>query len=51
MAEFLNKTFIKLRIECNLLTITRDNATNNETLVFKLFFLLAEKYPIYPGKY
>ncbi|KAJ6037739.1 hypothetical protein N7444_008484 [Penicillium canescens] len=35
---------VELRIEEKLLTITADNASNNETLVSELYFHLLEKY-------
>jgi hypothetical protein len=45
MAELLSKTLAELNIECKLLTITEDNATNNEILMSELYFRLAEKFP------
>ncbi|KAJ6038619.1 hypothetical protein N7460_007336 [Penicillium canescens] len=44
MAETLQKMLVELRIEEKLLTITADNASNNETLVSELYFHLLEKY-------
>ncbi|KAJ5202977.1 hypothetical protein N7449_005056 [Penicillium cf. viridicatum] len=40
MAETLQKMLVELRIEEKLLTITADNASNNETLAFELYFNL-----------
>jgi hAT family protein len=44
MAETLQKMLVELRIEEKLLTITADNASNNETLASELYFNLSEKY-------
>ncbi|GCB25878.1 putative AC transposase [Aspergillus awamori] len=44
MAEVLQKTLEELQIEEKLLTITADNASNNETLLSELYFNLAEKH-------
>jgi hypothetical protein len=44
MAELLQKMLSELQIEQKLLTITADNATNNESLVSELYFNLKEKY-------
>ncbi|KAJ5318500.1 hypothetical protein N7476_004920 [Penicillium atrosanguineum] len=44
MAETLQKMLVELQIEEKLLTITADNASNNETLVSELYFNLLEKY-------
>lgn len=44
MAETLQKMLVELRIEEKLLTITADNASNNETLASELYFNLLEKY-------
>lgn len=43
MAEILQRTLVELQIE-KLLTITADNASNNETLVSELYFNMLEKY-------
>jgi hypothetical protein len=43
MADMLQKTLAELRIEHKLLTITADNAANNETLVSELYFHLQEQ--------
>ena len=45
MAELLNKTLIELKIKYKLLTIIKNNTTNNETLVTELFYYLAKKFP------
>ena len=44
MAETLQKMLIELRIEDKLLTITADNASNNETLASELYLNLLEEY-------
>jgi hypothetical protein len=44
LAEVLQKMLVELQIEEKLLTITADNASNNETLASELYFNLAEKY-------
>ncbi|KAL3262695.1 hypothetical protein ABHI18_002508 [Aspergillus niger] len=44
MAEVLQKTLEELQIEEKLLTITADNASNNETLLSELYFNVAEKH-------
>jgi hypothetical protein len=44
MAERLQRMLAELQIENKLLTITADNASNNETLASELYFNLTEKY-------
>jgi hypothetical protein len=44
VAEMLHTTLEELGIEGKILTITADNATNNESLVSELFFSLKEKF-------
>jgi hypothetical protein len=44
MAEMLHTTLEELGIEGKILTITADNATNNESLISELFFSLKEKF-------
>ncbi|CEL08111.1 hypothetical protein ASPCAL11264 [Aspergillus calidoustus] len=44
MAELLQSMLSELQLEDKLLTITADNASNNETLASELYFNLAEKY-------
>ncbi len=44
MAELLSITLEELQIESKLLTITADNAGNNETLMSELYFNLIEKF-------
>lgn len=43
IAEILHITLAELRIEHKLLTITADNATNNESLLSELYLNLTEK--------
>ena len=43
MAETLQKMLVELRIEEKLLTITANNASNNETLASELYFNLLEE--------
>lgn len=43
IAEILQKLLMELRIGHKLLTITADNASNNETMMSELFFGLQEK--------
>lgn len=44
MTERLWNMLAELQLEKKLLTITADNASNNETLASELFFNLSEKY-------
>lgn len=44
MAEVLQRLLTELRIEHKLLTITADNATNNECLLSELYLNLTEKF-------
>lgn len=44
MAETLQRMLVELQIEEKLLTITADNASNNETLVSELYFNMLEKH-------
>lgn len=44
MAELLQNTLEELQIEQKLLTITADNAANNESLVSELFFNITDKF-------
>jgi hypothetical protein len=44
MAELLQRMLVELQIEHKLLTITADNASNNETLMSELYFNLTEKF-------
>lgn len=44
MAETLQKMLVELQIEEKLLTITADNASNNEFLVSEIYFSQSEKY-------
>lgn len=44
MAELLRNMLSELQLEDKLLTITADNASNNETLASELYFHLSEKY-------
>jgi hypothetical protein len=43
MAQLVQKMLTELQIEHKLLTITADNASNNETLVSELYFNLTDK--------
>ena len=43
MADLLHTTLEELGIEGKVLTITADNATNNESLMSELFFNMKEK--------
>jgi len=43
MAQLVQKMLTELQIEHKLLTITADNASNNETLVSELYFNLMDK--------
>ena len=44
MAELLQSMLSELQLEDKLLTITADNASNNESLASELYFNLSEKY-------
>lgn len=44
MADLLGSTLEELGIEHKILTITADNATNNESLMSELYFNLKEKF-------
>jgi len=44
MAETLQRMLVELQIEEKLLTITADNASNNETLASELYFNMLEKH-------
>ena len=44
MAELLQRMLVELQMEHKLLTITADNASNNETLMSELYFNLTEKF-------
>lgn len=56
MAELLQRMLSELQLEDKLLTITADNASNNESLASELYFNLSEKYtsdgfdPSYSGR-
>lgn len=45
MAELLQNMLSELQLEDKLLTITADNASNNEALASELYFNLSETYP------
>lgn len=43
MADLLHRTLEELEVKRKVLTITTDNASNNESLISELFFNLKEK--------
>ena len=45
MAQLVQKMLTELQIEHKLLTITADNAANNETLMSELYFSLKDNLP------
>lgn len=44
IAELLHSTLEELELEHKILTITADNATNNESLISELYFNFKEKF-------